>query len=762
MIRDDSRSDDAPTPETTRPDRAPTDRASAARAGDGDGDRGSSHGPSQARRDPPPADDSGRRDRQKGGRENRPELGPAGRPRRGRWWIYLLLAALLYVLLDPFGGQRPTVPYSVFREQLRAGNVDQVTWQGQEIRGTFSEPLTLSPETGRPIAADGDGQDGAAGDGGQAQDGQAQDGQAQDGQAQDGDGASDTSDGITVEQFTTYVPTGGDAALLETMRQQDVLINTRPESDGAWLPLLLSALPIVLLVLLGFWFVRRMQSQGGPGGGMFQVGQSKAKLYDTEDVDVTFDDVAGTEGAKKELRETISFLKDPERFLALGGRTPAGLLLLGPPGTGKTLLARAVAGEAGVPFLSTSGSDFMEMFVGVGASRVRDMFEDAKKAAPAIIFIDELDSIGRQRGAGVGGGHDEREQTLNQLLKEMDGFESTEKVIVMAATNRPDVLDPALLRPGRFDRRVTINLPRKEARLEILKIHARDKPLADDVDLESLARATPGMSGADLENILNEAALYAARQDKDEIEATDIAAARDKVLLGREREGVTLTEDDRRTISYHEAGHAVLAATLKHADPLEKVSIVPRGQSMGVTHQLPEREKYVYEREYLLDRLAVVMGGRAAETLVLGTQTSGAAGDFQEATKLARRMVREFGMSERLGPVSFKRHEGQVFLGEELAQRSEASEQTEREIDEEVHRILTEAMDRARDTLEPRREALDRIADELREDEELDGTRVSEILSELGAGNGPSEATQEGAGEDDGEDDDEAEGDAKA
>jgi len=717
-------------------------------------------GPKQARRDPPPADDSGRsdrpehdrpkrdrpkrdrpkRDRTKRGGRRQSELGPVGRPAGGRWWIYLLLAALLYVILDPFGAQRPTIPYSVFEQQLRTGNVGEVTWQGQEIRGSFSEPVTLSNETGRSLPEEGEGgQDGAA-----AEDGQAQDGQAQDGQAQEGGGASDAPDGDTVEQFTTYVPTGGDAALLETMREQDVLINTRPEADGGWLPLLLSALPIILLVLVGFWFVRRMQAQGGPGGGMFQVGQSKAKLYDTEDVDVTFDDVAGTEGAKRELRETISFLTDPDRFLALGGRSPAGLLLLGPPGTGKTLLARAVAGEAGVPFLSTSGSDFMEMFVGVGASRVRDMFEDAKKTAPAIIFIDELDSIGRQRGAGVGGGHDEREQTLNQLLKEMDGFESTEKVIVMAATNRPDVLDPALLRPGRFDRRVTINLPRKEARLEILKIHARDKPLADDVDLESLARSTPGMSGADLENLLNEAALYAARQDKEQIESVDIGAARDKVLLGREREGVTLTEDDRRTIAYHEAGHAVLAATLKYADPLEKVSIVPRGQSMGVTHQLPEREKYIYEREYLLDRLAVVMGGRAAETLVLGTQTSGAAGDFQEATKLARRMVREFGMSERLGPVSFKRHEGQVFLGEELAQRSEASEQTEREIDEEVHRILAEAMQRARDTLEPRREALDRIADELREDEELEGSRVSEILEEFGAG-------QKDSGEEDAE-----------
>ncbi|MDZ7708273.1 MAG: ATP-dependent zinc metalloprotease FtsH [Trueperaceae bacterium] len=489
----------------------------------------------------------------------------------------------------------------------------------------------------------------------------------QDDQALDGEGTSDDPAGTTVEQFTTYVPSGGDAALLRIMREQDVLIDTRPEADGAWSALLLGALPVVLLIVLGLWFMRRMQAQGGPGSGLFQVGQSKAKLYETEDADVTFDDVAGTEGAKQELRETISFLKDPDRFLALGGRSPAGLLLLGPPGTGKTLLARAVAGEAGVPFLSTSGSDFMEMFVGVGASRVRDMFEDAKKTAPAIIFIDELDSIGRQRGAGLGGGHDEREQTLNQLLKEMDGFEPTEKVIVMAATNRPDVLDPALLRPGRFDRRVTVNLPRKEARLEILRIHARGKPLADDVDLESLARSTPGMSGADLENLLNEAALHAARMDKDVIEAEDIGTARDKVLLGREREGVNLSEADRRTIAYHEAGHAVLAATLKHADPLEKVSIVPRGQSMGVTHQLPAREKYVYEREYLLDRLAVVMGGRAAEMLALGTQTSGAAGDFQEATKLARRMVREFGMSERLGPVSFKRHEGQVFLGEQLA-----------------------------------------------------------------------------------------------
>ncbi|MDZ7801125.1 MAG: ATP-dependent zinc metalloprotease FtsH [Trueperaceae bacterium] len=618
----------------------------------------------------------------------------------------------MVLLVDPFGRQVDEVPYSTFRQQLRDGNVGAVTWRGQRLEGTFTDPVTLSP-------------DGRAGPAGSAADGL----EGEEGSAGAQDGAAD-AEGRTVDAFLTYVPAGGDPELLRLMNEHDVRVDTQPARDGFLAPLLIGLLPLLLLLGIGAWFLRRMQAQGGPGGGMFQVGQSQAKLYDTEDVDVTFDEVAGTEGAKDELQDTISFLRDPDHFLGLGGRTPSGLLLLGPPGTGKTMLARAVAGEAGVPFFSTSGSDFMEMFVGVGASRVRDMFRDAKERAPAIIFIDELDSIGRQRGAGLGGGHDEREQTLNQLLKEMDGFEPHEKVVVMAATNRPDVLDPALLRPGRFDRRITIDLPNKEARLAILRIHARDKPLEDDVDLEALARGTPGLAGADLENVLNEAALEAARQGKDTIGAADVAAARDKVLLGRQREGVTFTDEERALIAYHEAGHAVLAATLPHAEPVEKVSIVPRGQSMGVTQQLPQREKYVYERSYLIDRLAVVMGGRAAETLALETETSGAAADFQDATRLARRMVREFGMSERLGPVSFKRQEGQVFLGEELAARRDTSERTEREIDEEIHRLLSEAMDRARTTLEAHRAALDQVAEALQQEEELDGARVRAIVSE--------------------------------
>jgi cell division protease FtsH len=645
----------------------------------------------------------------------------------GRWWFYLLLAALFFTLFNPFGERRPEVPYTVFKQQIREDNVERVIWQGSEIRGTFAETVVLSSDTGRPLPA----QDGSGQDGGGA-----------------GEDAQDDAapEGVEVDRFTTYVPTGGDPELLQLMNEADVLVETRPEPSNAWVTLLLGALPVLILVGLGIWFMRRMQGQGGPGG-VFQVGQSQAQLYDTEDVDVTFDDVAGAEGGKRELQQTIAFLKDPESFLSLGGRTPAGVLLLGPPGTGKTLLARAVAGEAGVPFFSTSGSDFMEMFVGVGASRVRDMFEEAKKSAPAIIFIDELDSIGRQRGAGLGGGHDEREQTLNQLLKEMDGFEPNEKIVVMAATNRPDVLDPALLRPGRFDKRVTIDLPSKTARLEILQIHAEEKPLTDDVDLEALARSTPGLSGADLENILNEAALHAAREDKEVIDASDVDAARDKVLLGRQREGVALTDDERRLIAYHEGGHAVVAAALPHADPIEKVSIVPRGRAMGVTQQLPEREKYVYEREYLLDRLAVVMGGRAAEAVALGTSTSGAAGDFQEATRLARKMVREFGMSDALGPVSYKQHEGQVFLGDEIAQRSEASERTEREIDEEVRELLTSAMERARETLESNRDALDEIARLLQDEEEVDGDRATRIVRGEEAGGAAADVEEEAATE---------------
>ncbi len=602
-----------------------------------------------------------------------------GGPQRFIFWL-LIAGAIFFLLGNPFGAQDgQQISYTTFREQAQDGNITSITVQGERIVGEFSEPVGIgSGEEARQI-----------------------------------------------ERFVTFLPSFGDDQLFSTLRDQGVEINTRPEADGAWTGVLISLLPFLLLIGLGYFFFRRVRQQGQ---GMFSIGESKAELYDKEEADTTFDDVAGTEGAKEELQETIEFLKNPQRFESLGGEIPKGILLVGPPGTGKTLLARAVAGEAGVPFFSTSGSDFMEMFVGVGASRVRDMFEEAKKAAPSIIFIDELDSIGRQRGAGLGGGNDEREQTLNQLLNEMDGFTQNEEVIVMAATNRPDVLDQALQRPGRFDRQITVDSPNKQSRLEILEIHARNKPLSDGVDLEKIARSTPGLSGADLENLLNEAALHAARNDKDEIEEKDIQAARDKIFLGREREGVVLTDDDTKLIAYHEGGHAVLAATLPHADPIEKVTIVPRGRAMGVTQQIPEREQYIYRREYLLDRLAVMMGGRAAEDLVLDTATSGAANDFKQATQMARRMVVELGMSDKLGPVSFGGQQDQVFLGQELAQRKDYSEETGREIDLEIKRIVEEAYERAIQTLKDNREGLDKLAERLIDDEEVDGNVVLDIL----------------------------------
>jgi cell division protease FtsH len=404
------------------------------------------------------------------------------------------------------------------------------------------------------------------------------------------------------------------------------------------------------------------------------------------------------------------------------------VLLVGPPGTGKTLLARAVAGEADVPFFSITGSDFMEMFVGVGASRVRDLFEEAKKASPSIIFIDELDSIGRRSGAGLGGGHDEREQTLNQLLSEMDGFQANQNVIVMAATNRPDILDPALLRPGRFDRRITVDLPTMKDREEILKIHARNKPLSEEVDLERIARGTPGFSGADLENLLNEAALLAARRGKQVIDPSDVDAARDKVLMGLERENLILTEEECRLLAYHEGGHAVVAAVVPHADPIHKVSIVPRGRAMGVTQQLPERDRYLYPRDYMLDRLAVIMGGRAAEKLVLDTITSGAENDLKQATRLARKMVLDWGMSDRLGHVALGDEDDEVFLGEDIAKRREYSESTAREIDIEIRKILEEAFDRATQVLEEHRDSLDQVAQALLDREDIPGQEVVRIV----------------------------------
>jgi cell division protease FtsH len=535
-----------------------------------------------------------------------------------------------------------------------------------------------------------------------------------------GDGAI-----VSGTQFITHIPSVGDDSLLPLLEENEVTITAVPPADNTLWAILINILPFLFLIGLGYFFISRMRQ---PGQQIFSMGQSRARLYDDEQEPITFSDVAGLEGAKTEMEEIVAYLRSPERVQRLGGQAPKGILLVGPPGTGKTLLARAVAGEARVPFFSITGSDFMEMFVGVGASRVRGLFNDARKAAPCIIFIDELDSIGRRRGAGLGGGHDEREQTLNQMLSEMDGFEPTENVVVMAATNRPDILDPALLRPGRFDRQITVNMPTLSAREEILKIHARGKPLAASVDLHELARGTPGFSGADLENILNEAALLAARQEKDKIERADVEEARDKILMGLEREGLALTEKEREMIAYHEAGHAVVAAVLPHADPIHKVTIVPRGRAMGVTQQLPEREKYIYPREYMLDRLAVMMGGRAAENIKFSTATSGAENDLKQATQLARRMVLDWGMSDRFGFMALGSRSQQVFLGEEISRGRDYSETTAREVDEAIMVILDAAFKRAQETLQTYREGLTAVAHALLEKEEMLGEEVLALL----------------------------------
>jgi cell division protease FtsH len=578
---------------------------------------------------------------------------------------------------------RTRISYSEFREQVQAGNVERVTVTGEQIQGGLEQPAELETESGETT---------------------------------------------TYEEFVTILPSFGDDELLSLLESQGVEVDAEPETGFSLVDLLVNFLPLVLLGGFVYIIFTQMRGRGQDALSIFSMRQSQAKLYDRRQERTTFDDVAGLEGPKTELREIIAFLKHPDRFQRLGGEIPTGVLLVGPPGTGKTLLARAVAGEAEVPFFSITGSNFMEMFVGVGASRVRGLFDEAKEASPSIIFIDELDSIGRRRGAGIGGGHDEREQTLNQLLSEMDGFEPHQDVIVMAATNRPDILDHALLRPGRFDRQITVDLPTLRDREKILKIHARDKILSDGIDLERVARGTPGFSGADLENLLNEAALLAAREDKEAVEQEDIEEARDKVLMGLQRESVALTDEECEVLSYHEGGHAVLAAVLPHADPIHKVTIVPRGRAMGVTQQLPERERYVYRREYMLDRLAVMMGGRAAEDVVLGTHTSGAEDDLMKATELARRMVLSWGMSERLGHMAFGGRQHQVFLGEEIARRREYSEETAREVDEEIKAILDQAYDRAVSTLGEHREGLDRLAKALREKEEIAGAEVLEIL----------------------------------
>jgi cell division protease FtsH len=517
-----------------------------------------------------------------------------------------------------------------------------------------------------------------------------------------------------------------DSSLIDILRKNNVKISVKEPNEQAWYTILaLNALPI--LIILGIWIFFMRQVNMGAGKGM-SFGKSHAKLLTENQVKVTFKDVAGIDEARAELQEIVDFLKDPKKFTRLGGRIPKGVLLVGPPGTGKTLLARAIAGEAGVPFFSISGSDFVEMFVGVGASRVRDMFVQGKKHAPCIIFIDEIDAVGRHRGAGMGGGHDEREQTLNQLLVEMDGFESNEGVILIAATNRPDVLDPALLRPGRFDRRVVVPLPDVNGRLGILKVHAKKSPIADDVSLEVLARGTPGFSGADLEILVNEAALNAARLNKDKVTKADFEYAKDKVMMGAERRSLALSDKEKKITAYHESGHAIVAKLLKNSDPVHKLTIVPRGMALGLMQQLPEGDKHTYSKDYWMDQLAVFFGGRAAEELVFGEITTGAASDIEQATKIARRMVCEWGMSEELGPVAYGGQEGSVFLGRDFSTRKEISGHTMMAIDKEVKSIIEGQYQIAKQLLKDKESILHKMAASVLEKETLDSDDIERLM----------------------------------
>ena len=621
--------------------------------------------------------------------------GPNGRPRGRRDWSSLVawLALPLILILMVYGCatsasnsdfEATQIPYSEFRAQVERGNVERIVAHGDEVRGELRNPV-------QPASAD--------------------------------EGMPDE-----YRTFVTHRPPFEDPELYSLLRKHNVQVEAQVNDDmsAVW-SILLGLLPIALLIAIGIAFARSMRGQGQ---SLTDFGRSGAKLYRKEPSTVTtFDDVAGAEGAKAELTEVIEFLRNPAKFRRLGAEMPKGILLVGPPGTGKTLLARAVAGEAGVPFYSITGSDFMEMFVGVGASRVRDLFNEAKRSQPSIIFVDELDSIGRLRGAGIGGGHDEREQTLNQLLNEMDGFESNEGVIVLAATNRPDILDPALLRPGRFDRRVTIDLPTASQREAILRVHARNKPFAPEVDLGELARGTPGFSGADLENLLNEAALNAAQEGKTVVDQQDVEDARDKVLMGLRREGMAIGEEEKQLLAYHEAGHALVAIRLPKADPLHKVTIVPRGRAMGITQQLPEGDAHIYQQGYVLDRLSVLLAGRASEMLVFGTKTSGAEADLREATGIAHRMISSWGMGADLGPVSFDTEGGTVFLGEDLGRARPYSEQTANAIDREVERVLNQGLERARSILVENRAALDAVASRLVEKEELTGDEVREAAT---------------------------------
>ena len=524
--------------------------------------------------------------------------------------------------------------------------------------------------------------------------------------------------------FKTYAPK--DPELISLLRSKGVAITAKPMEESPWFQVFLSWVPMLLLIGVWIFFMRQMQAGGGKA---LSFGKSRARLMSDAQDKVTFEDVAGIDEAKDELGEIVDFLSDPKKFTRLGGRIPKGVLLVGSPGTGKTLLARAIAGEAGVPFFTISGSDFVEMFVGVGASRVRDLFNQGKKNAPCIIFIDEIDAVGRHRGAGLGGGHDEREQTLNQLLVEMDGFESNEGVILISATNRPDVLDPALLRPGRFDRQVVVPVPDLKGREGILKVHLRKKLVAENLDTSVLARGTPGFTGADIENMVNEAALMAARRGKEKIELDDFEDAKDKVLMGTERKSMIISEEEKKITAYHESGHTLVARLLPGTDPIHKVTIIPRGRALGLTQQLPMDEKHTYPKEHLLNNIAILMGGRAAEKIVLDTETTGAGNDIERASEMARKMVCDFGMSEELGPLSFGKKDEQIFLGRELSQHRDYGEDTAKKIDKEVRRIVMEAYDKTCGLINDHLDTMHNMAYALLEKETLNGRDIDEIMA---------------------------------
>jgi cell division protease FtsH len=605
-------------------------------------------------------------------------------------WLLFRLPELVNVTL---GDQPVPVAYSFFFDQVEAGNVDQVVFQDNQVKGKFKTSVKYPPDGSSLL---------------------------QPGVAQQ------TASVFTTTLLTDSVP---DAQLVEALHQNNVTIVAQTVEPSPILIFLVNFGPILLLLGFFLWSARRTQGQMG---NVFGFGRTQAREYTIERPQVTFADVAGQDAAKAELVEIVDFLKEPDKYISLGARIPRGVLLIGPPGTGKTLMARAVAGEANVAFFSIAASEFVEMFVGVGASRVRDLFKRAKDAAPSIVFIDEIDAVGRHRGAGLGGGNDEREQTLNQMLAEMDGFDQTESVIVMAATNRPDVLDPALLRPGRFDRQVTVGLPDRKGRLDMLKIHTRGKPLGEDVNLENMARATIGFAGADIANLANEAALTAARHNHKRISQRDFLDAFDRIVLGTESPPLSNAQE-RRLVAYHEAGHAIVGALTPGADPVFKVTIVPRGQALGVTASLPEDDRRNYPREYLIGKMVYALGGRAAEELVFGDITTGAASDLRYVTSLARRMVTQFGMSESVGPLNFGDDERQPFLGYSLSQGRSYSEETAAHVDTEVRRIVDEAHQRARGLLREYRDQLDTLAGELLEKEIVEGARVMEIVGKTPA-----------------------------